>query len=157
MDGQQALKVLQKAGTSRDYPGLWRDVEGYTRPAVNEALPDLVAEAQTDSVAATMAKLDRVSDNLKASQAVKWTVPEDHPDLVPSEEAERVIEGLEATLGHISGDYDNPEFRTWLTGSIEAARQFEAAIRAGPPDAATSHFNRLQQSCKTCHTKYRDK
>ena len=95
MDGQQALKVLEHDGTSKQYPGLWRDVEGFRRPAVNDAIPDLVSEAKIDSVPAAMAKLDRASDNLKAAQMVQSTVPKEHLDLVPGEEAKRLIEGLE--------------------------------------------------------------
>jgi hypothetical protein len=131
-------------------------VGGFVRPAATERLPELESEARIDSIPAAMAQLDRASDHLKSCQAVQWTMPPNHPDLVPAEETRRMVEGLEETLRHLAGDYDQLDFRAWLTDAITAARQLEVAIRAGQVESATAHFRRLQQSCQTCHSKYRD-
>lgn len=155
-DGETAMKILQKAGTSKKYPGLWRDVKGYHRPPAGQPLPTLVAVAKIDSVPKAMAKLDRAADNLTLSQEAGWTVPKDHPDLVPGEEAHRVVEGLQDAQQHLAGKLDNAELRGWLSEAIEASRQFESALRTGQLNDATARFTAVQQACSRCHAKYRN-
>ena len=94
MTGKEALSILVRAGTSKDYTGLWRDVEAYTPPPADAELPELVEVAEVGSFTAAMAQVDRAFDNLKLCRDAKWTVPPDHPDLVPAQEALLLQEGL---------------------------------------------------------------
>lgn len=154
-DGKGALSILERAGTSKGYAGLWRDVEKYQPPADDAQLPELVEVAEVGSMAAAMAKIDRAKDNLKLSQQAKWSVPPDHPDIVPTQEALILKEALHETGRNLSGDYDD-EFTVRLKESEEIAIALEAALNNNRPQAASQHFERMLQSCKACHVKYRD-
>jgi len=156
-DGRQALKILEKAGTSKGYSGLWRDVGGYQRPAAGEELPELVPVAEVGSLAAAMAKIDRASDNLKLCQAAGWQTPADHPDISPPQEALLLKEGFRETVRQLaeSNDYGEP-LLTWMKQSEQTATQLEAALKAGDMAAVKSNLAEVQSQCKQCHNDYRN-
>ncbi len=154
-DGKQALEVLQQAGTSKDYGGLWRDVENYQPPPADAKLPKLVEVAEVGSLAAAMAQVDRAKDNLDLSKAVQWSVPPDHPDLVPAQEALVLREALRETVRNLAGDFDD-DFKLRLEEAEAAAVQLQTSLRDNRPSAASAHFDKLLNSCKACHAKYRN-
>src|SRR5687767_7758627 len=106
MTGKEALSILVRAGTSKDYSGLWRDVDAYTPPPADAELPELVEVAEVGSFTAAMAQVDRAFDNLKLCREAKWSVPPDHPDLVPAQEALLLQEGLHEAGRNAGEDYD---------------------------------------------------
>lgn len=152
---QQALDVLKRAGTSRDYPGLWRDVELYVPPAPGVELPPLVEVAQVESMVAAMAVVDRHFDNLKLLQAADWKLLPDHPDLVPAQEALLVREGFHETVRHLSGT-ESEEMKGWLKESETIALEIEEALKNKDAKSAHAAFQRMTESCKQCHVKYRN-
>jgi len=153
--GREALKILEKAGTSKDYMGLWRDVERYTPPAAGTKLPVLVEIAEIESLAAAMAKIDRAYDNLKLCRQAKWSTPQDHPDLVPALQAFLVREGLHESGRHLAGGYDD-QFKTWLKEAEKLADGVGQAVLGGKLDQADEQFETLMRSCKQCHGEYRN-
>jgi protein tyrosine phosphatase (PTP) superfamily phosphohydrolase (DUF442 family) len=155
IDGKEALKILERGGTSKDYAGLWRDVEAYKPPAQDAELPALVEVADIGSLSAAMAKIDRSYDNLKLCREAKWRVPENHPDLVPVQEAVILREGLHEAGRNLAEKYDN-QFRTWLSDAEALTRQIEEILKSERPAEAEEHFERLQMSCKQCHDKHRN-
>jgi protein tyrosine phosphatase (PTP) superfamily phosphohydrolase (DUF442 family) len=154
-DGEAALEILRRAGTSEGYAGLWRDVENFQPPADDEVLPDLVSVAEVGSMATAMAQIDRAKDNLALAKEAKWSAVEDHPDIVAAQEAIILREGLHETGRHLTADYDQA-FANLLAESEAIAIDLEAAIKSGQHAAADQHFNKLITSCKSCHVKYRD-
>jgi protein tyrosine phosphatase (PTP) superfamily phosphohydrolase (DUF442 family) len=154
-DGKGALEILRKAGTSEGYPGLWRDVEAFTKPAPDEELPELVSVADVGSLAAAMAKIDRARDNLRLFLAADWGVLEDHPDLVATQEARKTKEGFEAALENLAEESDG-QLKTWLGESQSTAEALETATQSQKAGQATKHFEALQEACKTCHADYRN-
>lgn len=156
-DGTQALQILERAGTSKGYAGLWRDVEGYQRPAAGVELPELVAVAEVGSLAAAMAQIDRASDNLKLCETAEWETPADHPDIAPPQEALLLKEGFHETIRQLmeSNDYDK-KFLTWMKESEESAIRLEATLKAGDTSAITKAFADVQNECKRCHNAYRN-
>jgi hypothetical protein len=150
-----AVKILELAGTSSDYAGLWRDVKNFTPPKQAEKLPELVEVAKFESLAAAMATIDRHFDNLKLCQAAGWKTPRDHPDLAPPQEALLLREGLHESGRHLAGKFD-ARFRQWLGESESLSRQLENALRQNKTADAARHFKALAQSCKQCHAKYRN-
>jgi protein tyrosine phosphatase (PTP) superfamily phosphohydrolase (DUF442 family) len=154
-DGKGALEILRKAGTSEGYPGLWRDVEAFTKPSPDEELPELVSVAGVGSMAAAMAKIDRARDNLRLFLAADWGVLEDHPDLVATQEARKIKEGFESALENLAEDGDK-QLKTWLSESQSTAEALETAAQRQETAQATKHFEALQEACKTCHAKYRN-
>jgi protein tyrosine phosphatase (PTP) superfamily phosphohydrolase (DUF442 family) len=156
-DGERALRILERAGTSKGYAGLWRDVQGYRRPVEKEELPELVAVAEVGSLAAAMAQIDRASDNLKLCQADDWQTPADHPDISPSQEALLLKEGFHETIRQLAESNDNDEqFLTWMKESEQSATQLEAALKAGDMTAVQSTFGAIQSQCKRCHAEHRN-
>jgi protein tyrosine phosphatase (PTP) superfamily phosphohydrolase (DUF442 family) len=155
MTGKEALDILVRAGTSKDYAGLWRDVEAYTPPPADAKLPELVEVAEVGSFTAAMAQVDRAFDNLKLCRDVKWTVPPDHPDLVPAQEALLLQEGLHEAGRNLDEGYDE-QLRTWLAAAEAQAIELRAALQAQDATGATTVAAQVEQACKQCHAAYRD-
>jgi protein tyrosine phosphatase (PTP) superfamily phosphohydrolase (DUF442 family) len=155
MTGKEALEILVRSGTSKDYTGLWRDVEAYTPPPADAELPELVEVAEVGSFTAAMAQVDRAFDNLKQCRDVKWTVPPDHPDLVPAQEALLLQEGLHEAGRNLDEGYDE-QFRTWLAAAEAQAVELRAALQTKDSERATMIGTQVEQACKQCHAAYRD-
>lgn len=151
----QAIEILEKAGTSENYAGLWRDVAAYAAPGKDEELPELVSVARIDSLVAAMAKLDRAYDHLKLCEDAGWKTPEDHPDLVPAQEALLVREGFHESGRNLGTDYDD-RFAAWLGASEKIASELEEALKANNLDVAADRFVVLKNSCAQCHKAYRN-
>ncbi len=160
VDSAGALKIMETAGTSRDYKGLWRDVEHYTVPPDDTELPQLVEVANVESLPAAMARIDRNFDNLKLCAATDWQTPPDHPDLSALQEALQLKESLHEASRRLSeksqaAEYD-ATFRKWLTESDNTAQALYESLQANDQTGAAAAFMSLQRSCKQCHTAYRD-
>ena len=160
VDTAGALKIMENAGTSRDYKGLWRDVEHFAVPSDDIQLPTLVEVAKVESLAAAMARIDRNFDNLKLCAAADWKTPVDHPDLVARQEALQLQESLFESSRRLAEknhatEYDAP-FRTLLTETDTVAQTLYKSLQANNSAAATAAFSTLQKNCKQCHVKYRD-
>lgn len=153
--GNKALEILKKAGTGKEYAGLWRDVETFSPPESGQELPVLREIAEVESLAAAMATLDRNFDNLKLCQQAAWGGPADHPDLVPAQEALLVRESLHEAARHMSSQHD-VQFRQWLADAEQTAQALEDALKAGQNEQASERLAALQKNCKQCHAKYRD-
>jgi protein tyrosine phosphatase (PTP) superfamily phosphohydrolase (DUF442 family) len=155
MTGKEALEILVRAGTSKDYTGLWRDVEAYTPPPRDAQLPDLVEVAEVGSFTAAMAQVDRAFDNLRLCREAKWSVPPDHPDLVPAQEALLLQEGLHEAGRNLDDGYDE-QFETWLASAEAQAIELRAALQAQDGGKASGIAAQVESACKQCHVAYRD-
>ena len=150
-DHADARELLQVAGTSPEYDGLWRDVAAYKPPTEGTALPPLVAQAKVDSMVLAMAMIDRHYDNLKYSQEAGWQTPADHPDIVPAREALLLREQFHEIVRN-QADLD-PQLIQWLRQSEGLAGSIEEGLKQGRPmDEA---LTQLKAACKQCHSKYR--
>jgi protein tyrosine phosphatase (PTP) superfamily phosphohydrolase (DUF442 family) len=152
---KDAIGILERAGTSKDYKGLWRDVQNFVPPPDGAALPELVEVAEVGSFPAAMSQVDRAFDNLKLCRDAKWSVPPDHPDIVPEQEALLLFEGL-FEAGRNQDDAPDPQFKKWLAESESAANNLRSDLRKKDLKAATDRLLLLEKSCKQCHQKYRD-
>jgi tRNA-Thr(GGU) m(6)t(6)A37 methyltransferase TsaA len=155
VEASEATAILEKAGTSKNYAGLWRDVRNYQPPAPDAARPELVETARVDSLAAAMAKVDRAFDNLELCREAGWRTPEEHPDLVPALQAFLVREGLNESAAALGDGYD-AGFRAQLAAARESADRLGQAALDGKAARADTHFQALAQSCKQCHGDYRN-
>jgi len=154
-DPPAALGYLERAGTSKNYAGLYRDVENYEAPGVNVDLPALVEVAEVESFAAAMAAIDRAYDHLKLCRDSHWQAPPGHPDLVPAQEALLLKESLHESARNLVEEFDD-EFMLWLAEAESQAKSLETALHDNSGDEATQRFQQLEQSCQQCHAKYRN-
>lgn len=155
VDNKGAIEILEKAGTSKDYIGLWQDVKNFQIPVENIPLPELVEIAEVSSFEASMAKMDRNFDNLKFCRKNNWTTPAIHPDLVPVQEALLVKEGLREA-GRMEAPVTDKQFKTWLLEAEQIAQNVENLLQNNNVKEAEQEFLNLKQACKTCHKKYRN-
>ncbi len=155
-DGKSALEILRLAGTGKEYPGLWRDVERYQPPPPDSPLPDLVEVAVVGSLAAAMAGVDRQWDNVKLCRDADWLTPRNHPDLAPLQQALLLREALHEAGRTIPADRFDEQFRSWLAEAVALAAQLETNVKKENRPEAAESFNRLDQACQRCHARYRN-
>ena len=150
-----AKKILELAGTSRDYAGLWRDVENYTAPDPLVTPPELVEIADVPSFAQSMAHVDRCYDRVKAAAEASWSAPGDSADQSPAHLALLLQEALNES-SRLLDEKTPEECRNWLNAADATATELFEAVKANDGTRATETFRKLERSCKQCHAKYRD-
>lgn len=153
----EATLILESAGTSHDYAGLWKDVANFKPPKDTAALPPLVETAMVDSFVAAMATIGRAHDHLKLLQQNDWQTPADHPDLIATQEALILYEGYKESarfLSH-SNPYDS-QMQADLETSLNIAEQLQTQLQVADHTASDRLFINLQHGCKQCHTAYRN-
>lgn len=156
MGGEEALKVLRQAGTSRDYDGLWRDVRSFRPPAEDEPLPPLRSVAEVGSLAGAMATIARAWDRLERCRDAGWRPPPDHPDLVPEQEALLIEESFHEAIRR--RDRDGGEHARLLDAmrrSESDAVQLRRSLADGDHEAAAERMRSLKSRCQRCHETFR--
>ena len=156
IDPGDGWRILEHAGTSRDYVGLWRDVEAFQLPEADVVLPELVEVAPVGDLAESMAKMDRVFDRLALMEKHQWKAPESHPDLSARQEALLLGEFLHES-GRLMGDGASEDLLKSFEqaeGEVIALREALNAMRL---DQATALLKQVKTSCKTCHQSHRNR
>lgn len=155
-NADEAVGILEAAGTSRDYPGLWRDVAAYEPPAKDAELPELPEVAEVDSLAAAMANVDRAVDLLALSSEHDWQTPPKHPDVSPAQKALLLREAFHEIGRSLANEnpYDD-RFAEWIAAAEANAARLESSIRAETPDASDL-LAAMRSRCKQCHAAYRN-
>jgi hypothetical protein len=154
-DNAAAEAILVAAGTSRDYPGLWRDVAGFRPPPGGAMLPELVEVARVDSLTAAMSSIDRGFDNLKLSRDGGWGPLAEHPDIVAAQEAIIVREAFHEAGRNLGAGFDD-EFRAWLLGAETLAAELETQLKESDAAGATRTMSRMEATCAECHARHRN-
>lgn len=156
LDVAGAEVLLQSAGTSPDYAGLYRDVREFVGPGPGQELPELVEVATVASLVSGMADLGRHFDDLKACRQAKWQTPAVHPDLAPRGVARLVHEGLReiGRTADLSGY--SAEFQQMLETSEGMAERLVRALEKSEYAQAEVEFIGLEKSCQQCHAQWRD-
>jgi hypothetical protein len=157
----QADQFMHQAGTSPEYPGLYRAATNFVlpTPAQLAAVPtNFPSVARTSSLVETMVALDAHHAHLQAVQKAGWHPTPGHPDLAPAHEATLLWEQLRE-LARTADTAPRPAFyREQLATSAAAAAELRTALRAPTPDTtrADAAFQRLSQACIDCHKRYRN-
>jgi protein tyrosine phosphatase (PTP) superfamily phosphohydrolase (DUF442 family) len=167
IDHSQAVAVLELAGTSRNYRGLYesaseaRPLEGALLDALDVEFPET---ADVPPMAEAMVALEHTHDHLQAIAAAAWRTPPKHPDLEPAHEALLLREHFTELLRTKDVQRQNEDFRQLLRDSEAAARELEdelrafekAAVDATPPESLGRRAAHIEANCTACHQKYRD-
>lgn len=160
-----AESFLKQAGTSSEYPGLYRAVVTFRAPdpAALAALTNALLEVSpTPGLVQTMVAVDAQMERLRACQKAGWRTPPEHPDVAPSHEAQLLWEQFRE-LARTREVREKPaSFRELLRASETAADELRQALPpspSGPPatpanaDAALRH---LADNCSACHKQHRN-
>ena len=153
-----AIAILEQAGTSRDYPGLWNSIRQFQPPNPALPFPPLVEVAVVDDLAAAMAILDRGWDGLTLCREAGWKTPPAHPDLDVLGQLKLVEEGLRESARAVSSP-ELAELRQQLDEAAqEAAKSYERASRSESPGPLWDGiYLGLKRQCRDCHTAHRNR
>ncbi|HEX5218383.1 MAG TPA: cytochrome c [Verrucomicrobiae bacterium] len=155
----QAVTWLREAGTSTDYPGLYRAAEQFRPPtrAQLEAVRELPEVAQTSSLVEAMVAIDAHFDRLKQSQKAGWKAPPGHADISPRHEATMLWEQFREVARTDDTAKRNDDYRTKLAETEQTADSLRKLLRESSDHAVIdAAFKRVGQNCSACHQKYRN-
>ncbi|QDU73925.1 hypothetical protein Pan97_09250 [Bremerella volcania] len=152
----QALDFMRSAGTSSDYAGLWKEITEFKPIPITTELPMLVEVAEVESIAAAMAKIDRIYDHLVLCEKAAWKAPPEHADLDPAQQALLMQEGLHETGRLLMDDQYDAKFRQMLTETETLSKKLKLQIEEGQTLEASKTLKAVKASCSACHSDYRD-
>ncbi len=155
MSMAKALKILERAGTSKDYAGLWRDVENYEAPSDDVELPELAEVAEVGSLAEAMAKIGRAYENLKRAamhdgqygMSILTWCPRKRRCF--SKRASAKLHAISPVSSATNSKDGSPNPKR-LPGDSE-----NRSNPGSPVDEISRRFQMLESSCKRCHNNYR--
>ncbi len=161
MTPEAAVGRMKVSGTAPNYKGLYRCAEesiSLTVVEIDAAPADFPEVAPPAGLVKSMVAIDEATEHLKAIEKAGWTVPKEHPDLVPVAEAARLADLLRLLQDNARVKAKPAEFGQMLTESAAAAQSLEDALASAAPDPATlsAAFKVVTKSCTDCHAKYRD-
>jgi protein tyrosine phosphatase (PTP) superfamily phosphohydrolase (DUF442 family) len=156
----QAAAWLQQAGTSLDYPGLYRSALEFRQPsaATLSAITQLPEIAKASSLVEAMVAVDEELERLKAAQKAGWARIPQHPDLTPAQSAKLLWEHLRELLRTEDASKRPADYRGKLDSSVTAVEILHREL-ASPTSASLSRDAALQavsKSCSACHKAYRN-
>lgn len=156
VSNEEAVKELQRAGTGKNYTGLYGDVSRYA-PPTKEQLDRLEiafpATAPTPPLVEAMVSIEIRFDRLLKRQKGGWKAA---PGVDNPYEALQLQE-LYTELNRTGDVKKRPEdYRLWMRESERDAKALEAALRAGNTDAASMFLGKVAAGCGSCHAKYRN-
>ena len=156
----QAEVWLKHAGTSPDYPGLYRMAATFRKfPDYAEIPCNFPERAAVSGLVDAMVEIDLRWDQLKAVQKAGYKVPPHHPDLVPEKEAILLMEAYRE-LGRVNEAQElGPDFIDRLRKAEQGASSLHTFLKSGHPlikEQADTLWKNAGQACSGCHKKYRN-
>lgn len=155
VDAEGALKLLKRAGTSPDYPGLWRDVADYQPPEANAILPPLTPIADVQPLAAEMAKIDRDMTDLQ-SQIRTLSANRVAPARREAANLALQLQQRLREIGRTQRTELDAAFMDSLAKSAAAAASLRTAVQLDGPSEVERALLLLERSCISCHRRFRD-
>lgn len=159
---EEGVAFMKNAGTSAHYTGLYSCVASavtLSAAALDDAPAEFPSVRAPEGIVGAMVEVDHAYEQLGYIRAAGWTVPKDHPDLVPVSEAGRLTDQMRFCK-------DDPKTRSYkdvadfdakLAAAIVSASELEERIVKGAPKAdLEASWAKVAASCKDCHTSHRD-
>jgi protein tyrosine phosphatase (PTP) superfamily phosphohydrolase (DUF442 family) len=162
-----ALAVLELAGTSPNYRGLYQAAEDTQRidKAKLDALPnDFPATVDPSPLAEAMVHLELTHDHIQALAANNWQMIATKPDLDAAHEALLLREHYTEMLRTDEVLAQDAEFVARMREGETLAQTLETELAAwsknGRKNPVTAEagivLERVSQNCKACHQQFRD-
>jgi protein tyrosine phosphatase (PTP) superfamily phosphohydrolase (DUF442 family) len=161
IDHDAARLVLQVAGTSEAYRGLFQSVDAahaFEKHLLDELQADFPPIAKLPAMAEAMVEIEHIHDRLKAIEKAGWQTPADQPALVPDHEALLLREQFTEML-RTKELASRPEaFRELVQEGEGASLALEEALKSGgvTNEEASRLLAAVSKNCKTCHQRFRD-
>jgi protein tyrosine phosphatase (PTP) superfamily phosphohydrolase (DUF442 family) len=157
----EALVVLDVAGTSKGYRGLFQSVreakpvDAKTLAALKSDFPETV---DVPPLADAMIAIERTHDHLKQIASAGWKPTEKHADIDPPHEALLLREHFTELLRTDETKKQPAAFQELLRSSESHAQMLQDRLRSGSANerALNNLFGRITADCTTCHQKFRD-
>lgn len=164
LNEQQATNVLERAGTSPHYLGLFAAVRE-TKPLASTELDQLQVEFRSTvplpEVAEAMVALEIHLDRLKQLAANRWQPLPKHPDLKPAHEALLLREHYTELLRTETARAEPPAYLEQMREGEQLASQLETLLGSAAPEKVAEQLARqlkaLQANCTACHRQHRDR
>lgn len=158
---QAGVERMKVSGTAPNYKGLYACAESATVLGANviDAVPaNFTAVARPSGFVKRMVEIDEINDHLKSIEKAGWTVPSDHPGLVPVAEAGRLADLYRVLADGQYAKRKPADFAAMLRDANKQAQSLEDLLAAGEKDAGklSGQFKLVVASCKDCHVRYRD-
>lgn len=167
IDHSAALTVLQIAGTSPHYRGLFESTESaepLDQALLNQLHADFPAAGKLPAMAEAMVALEQTHEHLKAFEKAGWKQLPGKPDLTPEHEALLLREHYAELLRSEVVQQQPDRFRQLLTEAETQAHKLEDALRAWNaasaaerlPEMIPAALQAINDNCQTCHQAFRD-
>jgi protein tyrosine phosphatase (PTP) superfamily phosphohydrolase (DUF442 family) len=155
----RALEWLREAGTSPDYPGLYRSASRFKAPTRSELASAKAFQEITkpSSIVEAMVTIDEHFTWLKQSQKAGWKTPRGHADISPAHEAMMIWEQIKE-IGR-TGDTakQTDDYRIKLSDAEQAMGSLHKLLyEPASVVSVDAAFKRAGQTCVACHKKYRN-
>ncbi|MHC4379784.1 MAG: cytochrome c [Planctomycetota bacterium] len=155
-DAEAGLDVLRAAKTSKDYPGLWRDVAAWVPPGAGQEIPVFPPLPRVAPFTESMAELDRTWDRIKVLRRADWESPDGAESTMRTESA-LLLEQLQDCAGQLPVEHvQDAELQRGMEEVVAYAEQLQSAAFAADVDLMEESYRDLRASCKDCHADYRN-
>lgn len=155
----RAVAWMREAGTSADYPGLYRAAQEYSKPTTARfaAIKEFPEVARTTSLVEAMVAIDAHFEHLRLSQMAGWKTPPGHADISPAHEATMLWEQFKE-MARTEETVKRPDdYRAALADAEQNANMLRQVLREATISPATDvAFKQMGQACAACHRKYRN-
>jgi protein tyrosine phosphatase (PTP) superfamily phosphohydrolase (DUF442 family) len=163
---ESALAILEAAGTSKSYRGLYQSAEE-ARQLDQKLLDALDVEfkeiADVPAMADAMVEVEHHHDHLKLVGQNHWQLLADHPDIAPAHEALLLREHFTELLRTDEVIAQPARFRELMKEAERRAQVLEDLYRGWESKKSADGHKQLtealvavNQNCSACHMQFRD-
>lgn len=157
----EARQVLQIAGTSESYRGLYQSVDEARpiEPALLTAMQaDFPAIAKRPALVDVMVSIEHIHDSLKAFEKVGWKTPAGQSVLSPQRQALLLRESFTELMRTEGTGMKSTSFQQLTQDAERLCQSLEDTLNSSTPDAemASKAFAAVTANCKGCHQAFRD-
>lgn len=157
-DADRATKWMKEAGTSPDYPGLYRSVNDFVppdRPILEAARRQWKPAVQPQGIVEAMVRIDGHAEALADMKAAGWKSIPGAPDETPVS-AVRQLGELYREANRLRLGPPDERFQKEMAEAGQGAERLEAALRRGDPAEADKAWKAVKDGCVHCHRQWRN-